>query len=49
MHITLKKRQQNYLKALKQNIKKNVNREKNGSMQIADIIFSELKDKGLIA
>ena len=39
----------NYLKALKQNIKKNVNREKNGSMQIADIIFSELKDKGLIA
>lgn len=36
------------LKELQRNIKQNVNKKQNGSLQIADIIFEELKEKGLI-
>lgn len=37
-----------YLEALRANIKKNVNKNQNGSEQIADIIISELKERNLL-
>lgn len=37
-----------FLQAIKDNIRKNVNKNNNGASQIADIIYSEMQERGLL-
>lgn len=37
-----------FIQALKDNINKNVNKKNNGAEQIADIIYTEMHERGLL-